>query len=273
MAKSPTLTLTCKQCRYVNEPERVYCHNCGSKLDRSVLPKEEEVRRESPEKAQRRIKKMTNPGANPVLREGKSFVKTIALAIVAAGLIQMVREPADTPPEKGELTTRFVSSELMDLVNFPQPRAIAFSGADLNAALKQMAKPGKDAVVAKFDRAYVNLYPGQARLSMQQSFWGFPLHAGIGFQPEFKNGEFKPTIVSGNIGRLPVHPELMSYVSYAFPPFRKLQKGAKRDLEYLQKMQLIRVEKDRIILQSRGATPAAAPTATPAATPSSSPQR
>lgn len=256
MAKSPTLTLTCKQCGYVNEPERVYCHNCGTKLDRSVLPKEGEVRRETPQKAQQRIKKMTNPGANPVQREGMAFVKTIGFALLAAGLIQMLRPPADAPPEKNELATRFISSELMELASSPQPRAIAFSEADLNASLKQMAKPGTGSI-AKFDRAYVNLTPSKARFGMQQSFWGFPLHAGIGFRPEFKGGTFNPVLVSGNIGRLPVHPALMPYVSYAFPPFRKLKSTVKRELEYLQKMQDIRVEKGRVILVSRGATAAA----------------
>ncbi len=259
MAKSPSLTLTCKQCGYVNEPERVYCHNCGTKLDRSVLPKEGEIRRESPQKAQKRIKKMTNPGASPVQREVKTFVKTVLFAVLVAGVIQMFRAPADAPPERNELTTRFVSSELMELSNFPQPRRIAFTEPELNAALKQMAKPG-EGMIAKFDRAYVNLYPDQARISMQQSFWGFPLHAGIGFKPEFKSGTFEPKVVSGNIGRLPVHPTLMPYVSYAFPPFGKLRTAVRRDIEYLAKMRNIDIEKGRVILTSRGAAPAA-PTA------------
>ena len=36
MSQSSTPKLTCGQCGYENEPERVYCHNCGTKLDRSV---------------------------------------------------------------------------------------------------------------------------------------------------------------------------------------------------------------------------------------------
>ena len=30
-------TLTCKECQHVNEEARIYCHNCGTKLDRSLL--------------------------------------------------------------------------------------------------------------------------------------------------------------------------------------------------------------------------------------------
>ena len=44
MAKNDTRRLTCAECKYENEVERVYCHNCGEKLDRSLLPKVDEVK-------------------------------------------------------------------------------------------------------------------------------------------------------------------------------------------------------------------------------------
>lgn len=256
MAKAPSLTLQCKQCNYVNEPERVYCHNCGTKLDRSVLPKEAEVRRESPERAQRRIKKMTNPGASSVKREIAAFAKTIIFATVVAGLVQMLREPADIPQKSNELSV-LLSSELMQLTSSPQPRALVLTEGGLNATLKQAAKAGPGMFGVKFERAYVKLTPGKANLGMEQSLWGYPLHSGIGFGPEFNNGVFTPVLVSGNIGRLPVHPALMPYVSYAFPAFRKLEAGMKREREQLQQLRDIRVEQGRVVLVSRGATGAA----------------
>ena len=51
-------TLTCKQCNYENEAERIYCHNCGAKLDRSVVPQEKKME-ESPDKQRKRVKKLT----------------------------------------------------------------------------------------------------------------------------------------------------------------------------------------------------------------------
>ena len=40
-------TLTCKACGYSkNELERVYCHECGEKLDRSHLPKKKDTSQE-----------------------------------------------------------------------------------------------------------------------------------------------------------------------------------------------------------------------------------
>src|SRR4051794_36000323 len=112
MAKPPPApTLTCKECGYVNEPERVYCHNCGQKLDRSILPKEAEVRRETPQQAQRRIRKMTNPEKSVVLQEMKTGFKAIVWAAVLAALIQIAREPDGVPEKSDGLPTRFVSTE------------------------------------------------------------------------------------------------------------------------------------------------------------------
>ncbi len=54
--------LKCPQCEYANEPERVYCHNCGAKLDRSLLPQVKEAKeKQDQERARRRVKKLTNP--------------------------------------------------------------------------------------------------------------------------------------------------------------------------------------------------------------------
>jgi hypothetical protein len=268
MAKTNAPTLTCKNCSYVNEPERVYCHNCGQKLDRSVLPKESEVRRESPEKAQRRIRKMTNPGANAFTREAATLVKTLAWAVVAAAIVQIARPPDGVPPGRGEIPQRLVSSEVAQLIETPQPRSLTLDETELNYLLKTQVKAKESGVPGvKFERAYVKLLPGEVRTNVEQSLWGYPLHAGIGYKPEFKDGVFKPKMVSGNVGRLPVHPAAMEYVSYAFP-FRNLWKAMKRERDQVQKLQDIRAAKGTVTLISRGAQPGAPAPAAPAASPS-----
>lgn len=271
MAKTNAPTLTCKQCSYVNEPERVYCHNCGQKLDRSVLPKESEIRRESPEKAQKRIRKMTNPGSNPIVQEGRVLVKTLAWAALVAAIIQMAREPDGAPAKQSQIPLRPVSTEVSQLVESPQPRQLILSELELNYLLKTQVKAKESPVPGiKFERAYTILLPDEARVGVQQAVWGYPLHAAMGFKPEFNNGVFRPKLVSGNIGRLPVHPALMEYVSYAFP-FRNLWVALKRERDQIQKLRDIKVEKGRVTLISRGASGAApapapaAPTPTPSA--------
>ena len=33
------IKLVCPECQRQNEPERIYCHDCGARLDRSALAK------------------------------------------------------------------------------------------------------------------------------------------------------------------------------------------------------------------------------------------
>jgi hypothetical protein len=104
---APNQTLTCGPCGYANEPERVYCHNCGTKLDRSLLPKEDGRKQESVEKTRRRVRKMTNPGQDsPVVREVKAFFKTIIWAAVVAALILFALPPDGIPEKSLQLCQR-----------------------------------------------------------------------------------------------------------------------------------------------------------------------
>ncbi len=92
-------TLTCKQCNYANEPERVYCHNCGAKLDRSLLPKEPaKVTEDTQEKARRRVRKLVNPARGFFTNWHKAFFNALASAVTIAALVQMARPPAGIPP-------------------------------------------------------------------------------------------------------------------------------------------------------------------------------
>ena len=51
--------LICPDCRNENEIERIYCHDCGTKLDRSKLKKDKSVvQEEKPEETQKRIRRM-----------------------------------------------------------------------------------------------------------------------------------------------------------------------------------------------------------------------
>ena len=86
-------TLVCKACDYVNESERVYCHNCGVKLDRELLANQQPTQFDA-QKRQREIKKMMNPGRGHFAKASKAFLKTVILAAIAGALID-----AALPPE------------------------------------------------------------------------------------------------------------------------------------------------------------------------------
>lgn len=247
-------TLTCQQCGYVNEPERVYCHNCGQKLDRSVLPKEADLKkRENPAKARKRIWRMTNPDGSVVKRGAKTLGKILLWAAGVAALIQLLRPPGDLPPDRNELAMRLISSELTEAVDAPQPRAIAFTETEVNAHLRQTVKGATEGNLVpglKFDRTFVHFHPGMTEIHTQHSLYGFPLYSSVMYRLQVQNNAFVPTLVGGSFGSLPVHPLLMQYLDFNFRP---LWAGMKRERNCMEKLREIRVEEDRIILVTRGA--------------------
>jgi hypothetical protein len=248
----PPKTLTCPQCSYVNEAERVYCHNCGSKLDRSLLPKEDDKQtQESITRSRNRVRKMTNPGGK-AKQEIKTLFSTLAWAAAIAALILIAREPAGVPPASEDTIPRLISSEILDALESPQPRQMQFNEAEVNAYLRSSVKGKTKSGVPgiEFERAYVQFQPHACKVAMQQSLWGWPLHSGSIYRLEVKSGQFTATNVGGNFGRLAVHPLIMQYADVAFKP---LWAALKRERGNMDKMQAVLVDKGRIVLVTKGA--------------------
>ena len=127
---NPGATLPCEQCGYArNEPERVYCHNCGAKLDRSLLPKAAEKKQENPAEARKRIAKMTNPKSGVVGREIKAFFKVLffsALLAVAILFFWPTGRFAGTEERPGDAP---LVEQRHDggVMQSPTPRPVSFS--------------------------------------------------------------------------------------------------------------------------------------------------
>jgi hypothetical protein len=244
--------LTCGQCGYANEAERVYCHNCGSKLDRSVLPKEEEQKKqESPEAARKRVAKMTNPSSTSFGHELWTFIKVVGGAAIVASLVLAARKPEDVPDTKLDVLPRMISMELADALAIPAPRSITFSEVDVNAHLMKTVK-SKEALVpgVEFKRMYVNFLGGNVlRTGTEQSLWGYPIYSGMLFKLAVTDGKFGAECVGGNFGRLAVHPMIMKYADFAF---QKLWTALKRDREQMDRMQAVTIDKGRIQFITKG---------------------
>jgi hypothetical protein len=247
---SPSAGLPCEQCGYNNEPERVYCHNCGSKLDRSLLPKAVEKKEEQPEKARKRIEKMTNPKSGSVGREIKALLKVAFFSALVAAIFLILQKPDDLPEiGKGDVE-RLVSSDMMEALGSPTPARVSFSDADINRYFKQTIKT-KDTMVPGIQvvHAYISCVPGVLRIYSEQSTFGYPTFSRIDYKLEIKGGKFTPTIVGGAFGKLSIDPQLMQYADYAFGT---LWDDLQREHKQMDKMLSVTVGQGRIDLVTKG---------------------
>lgn len=249
---TPAPTLPCEQCGYNNEPERVYCHNCGAKLDRSLLPKAAEKPQEHPEKAKKRIEKMTNPKSGWFWREIKTLIKVAFFSALVAAIYLMFQKPDDLPEVKKTDEIRFVSSDMMEALGAPNPTRVSFSDDDINHYLKQQPLkkrqptmiPGVDVVAA-----FVACTPGVLRIYSQQNAFGFDTYSRIDYKLEVKDGKFIPTVVGGAFGKLNVDPQLMQYADYAFGT---LWDSLGRERKQMDKMLSVSVQQGHIDLVTKG---------------------
>ena len=203
--------ITCKQCGHVNEGERVYCHSCGAKLERNLLP-EEAKPDVTPEKERKRIRKLTRPPYD-VARDVSTVSLVLLWSIVAAALIQIARPPDDVPPMPKErvLDAPQMNFELEQALSAPIPQQLALTEDAINAYLQNRIKPGEAGLAGtvKFDRVFVRLENGVCRIVSQRSFLDNPLYGSILYQLAIEGNKLQATCVGGYFGRLPVHPKIM----------------------------------------------------------------
>jgi hypothetical protein len=252
MASSPTVI--CKECGHENETERVYCHNCGIKLNRDVLLQQQQRQMLSPEEAQRRVRKMMSPRSAIFTRTAKGLIKALGYAVLTAALIQIVRPPegAFDISKKGELIDMPpIDTILETLTAAPAGRQHFFQEAEVNAYLKRETFKKVPAWLTSNVplRDYVNFDNGSARFNVVGSFLGYPIYVGAAFRFEANGAVLKPVYLGGYIGRLPIPAVAMQYAAPAIPA---LLGSFPMELKLANQLGNLQFEKGRVILTARG---------------------
>ena len=252
---SPLPTLLCKGCGYANESQRVYCHNCGVKLDRDLLAAQEQRPAEPSAKRQREVKKIMSPERGSFGKLCKTVFKTLALAALAGALIDAALPPEGFVPgtTKGEEATEApqIDSILENLSATHDGKRIALREADVNAYLrrerfKKLPSWLTDALPLK---ALVQFEEGTGRLTFQASVAGYPLRATLSGNLKIdKDAKLVATCTGGNIGRLPIPAELARYAGWALPT---LLDSMKHERQLLGELGSIEIGQHQIILGAR----------------------
>ena len=127
--------LICPDCQHENEPERIYCHNCGARLDRTGLIKEKVDEAVAEERTRQHLKKMFRPnrgrGKRIATKLGKTFLGALCLAVVLVMLL-----PPDLPPAPKNYTfAPMIGMDMMSAVSSHQAASLVYNEEQANSYL------------------------------------------------------------------------------------------------------------------------------------------
>jgi hypothetical protein len=240
------IKLICPECRRENEAERIYCHDCGARLDRTALakiaPKGEDAK-----ETHRRLRSLLDPQRARMRLMFFKVSKLVLGAFATAALVQMLLPP-DLPPraKSGEFPPQINLDIENAAMNHNAP-PLRYTDAQVNAYLGSALK-SKQAALSKllqFERAVVNFDENVCRITVERSLFGFSVFTGTSAKVTLENGTLKASNNGGTIGRLPVHPLLMQY---ADPIFSDLWAALERERKAVSKMSAIEFHPQAVVL-------------------------
>lgn len=248
----PTIDrLRCKECNHENEPERVYCHNCGAKLDRTLVIKQQ---REQEAQREKELKKMPKSRLAPGKPVVKPFVLTLLFAFIVGCLIQMARVPEGIPDRPEDLLDYPpVGMDLADRTISGQANIARYSEDEVNAYLAGSVKSKSDGVMAdyvKFGRPLALFDDGHCTVGFEQLVLDYPLYVMGSYEVEMVGGELVATSIGGKIGRLPIPAIIMKYADQLL--FKHLKEALKRDVTTLSRVSGVKFTEDLVELQIPG---------------------
>lgn len=212
-----TPKLVCPECRRENEPERIYCHDCGARLDRSAVAKAKS-KEEDPRETQRRLQTLLDPRRDLLRRRFFQASKLILGALALAAIVQMLRAPDLPPANKAADLPPQINLELESAAMDPRIAPPHYTQDQLNVYLAYTLK-GKQTALSKylkFERAVAGLDEGSFRITMERSLSGFSVFTTASYAANVQNGNIVLKNLGGRIGRLPIHPALMQYGDILF---------------------------------------------------------
>jgi hypothetical protein len=241
------IKLICPECRRENEAERIYCHDCGARLDRTALAKEP-PKGEDVKETQRRLKNLLDPSRAKMRLMFFKVSKLILGALVAAAIVQMILPP-DVPARV--MTGEFPPQINLDLENAAMNHSqvpLRYTEAQVNAYLGSALKSKQSALsssVLQFERAVVTFDETVCRITAERSLLGFSFFTTTSNKVTLQDGKVIASNNGGSIGRMPIHPLIMKY---ADPLFGDLWAALDRERKSVAKMSAIEFHPQAVVL-------------------------
>lgn len=207
--------LVCPDCQHENEAERIYCHNCGARLDRSSVLKEKIAEGKTEVAARQHLKKMFSPGRGRGKRLALQLAQTILGALSTAAVIVMLLPPTDFPPEKKDYSfAPMINMDIVSAISSQQPATLVYNEEQVNSYLasnlRRKDSPAKEGFFP-LRRILVRFQEGVCAINTERQLFGLSIYSGSSYRVKVVKGKISAASTAGYIGRMPIHPELMKF--------------------------------------------------------------
>jgi hypothetical protein len=212
------IKLVCSECGHENEPERIYCHSCGVRLDRSAVVPTKSTK-EGMKETQRRVRNLFDPTRVKIRFWFFRTAKLILGACATAALIQMLSSPDVPPPVKPLLLPSQVNFDLENAINYHRPQQLQYTEDQVNAYLGYALKSKQsslDKPLLDFRRAIVGFREGDVTVTAERALFGFSLYSSSSYKVALREGKLVTSNNGGAIGRIPIHPGMMQFIDVIF---------------------------------------------------------
>ena len=241
--KNDSRRLTCTSCKHENEIERVYCHNCGEKLDRSLLPVLDESKSvEDLAKERKKVKSLMNPNRFTWVRNVKTFVLIEVFAAAVAAVYLAVQAPDCVPaaPAKGIiLEISRPDDDWRGMIAAKPATYVVFKETSLNDYLRKTVKGAEGPIGIKFVRAFIHLEQGLVTVGTERNAWGLSIYNSATFKPVLKDGKWDAEMARFAIGRLTIPPSFAKLVKLDTVTLGALSQVFEKEIRGLSRIEKI----------------------------------
>jgi hypothetical protein len=237
-------TVVCTDCRHENEPERVYCHSCGARLNRTAV----KVQQDNVEDTRKHVKKLFDPGRILMRALFFKFAKIVLGACIVAVLVTPIIPPELPEPTKAVALASQIRFDLEGAALRHRPPELSFTPDQVNAFLVSTLKTKPKALdlpLLDFKRVIFQTREGACSVTMERSLFGYSLFTTVSMTPTINAGKLEITNHGGHIGRMPVHPLLANYMGFLFADLRGL---LDREIKLISKMGAIDLHDNAVVL-------------------------
>ena len=241
-----TTKLICPECRHENESERIYCHSCGARLDRSataVRNSKEEV-----QATRKRVRKLFDPQRAKLRALFLKIIKLTLGAVAAATIVQMILPPDVPAPSKTELVASQIRFDLENAAIRHQPPQLQYTEEQVNAFLGYALKTKQSALnkpLLTFKRVVVQFHDGTCTVTAERSLFGYSLYTTALYKPALTGGKIEALNTGASIGRLAIHPQAAQFIGILFAD---VWAALDREIKLLRKMSAIEFHEKAVLL-------------------------